>query len=180
MIQMSHILREASSQEIEVLLDKIKQKQFTFFNKGDNGRIYEIDGTDYLFKITTELDEYRCAAVIVNNYSKFSTFIPVYYVDGNRMYIMSKAEDLSGSQRQQLEQFYSKYKQWQQSTRGEQSVFDFAKTDVVNETDPKLINFINALEADVRKTGIAEFDLDIDFRPDNIMSWNGNLVMIDW
>jgi hypothetical protein len=30
------------------------------------------------------------------------------------------------------------------------------------------------------KTGIAEFDLDIDFRPDNIMSWNGNLVMIDW
>jgi hypothetical protein len=107
MIQMSHILREASSQEIEVLLDKIKEKQFTFFNKGDNGRIYEIDGTDYLFKITTELDEYRCAAVIVNNYSKFSTFIPVYYVDGKRMYIMSKAAELSGSQRQQLDQFYS-------------------------------------------------------------------------
>jgi hypothetical protein len=180
MIQMSHILREASSQEIEVLLDKIKQKQFTFFNKGDNGRIYEIDGTDYLFKITTESDEYRCAAIIVNNYSKFSTFIPVYYVDGKRMYIMSKADDLSGSQRQQLDQFYSAYKQWQQSTQGEQSVFDFAKTDVVNNTDDKLINFINALEADVRKTGIAEFDLDIDFRPDNIMMWNGNLVMIDW
>ena len=169
MIQMSHILREASSQEIEVLLDKIKQKQFTFFNKGDNGRIYEIDGTDYLFKITTELDEYRCAAVIVNNYSKFSTFIPVYYVDGKRMYIMSKAADLPGSQRQQLDQFYSAYKQWQQSTRGEQSVFDF-----------ELINFINALEADVRETAIPEFDLDIDFRPDNIMLWNGNLVMIDW
>jgi hypothetical protein len=104
----------------------------------------------------------------------------VYYVDGKRMYIMSKADDLSGSQRQQLDQFYLAYKQWQQSTRGEQSVFDFAKTDVVNNTDDKLINFINALEADVRKTAIPEFELDIDFRPDNVMSWNGNLVMIDW
>jgi hypothetical protein len=180
MIRFSHILKEAPEQEINNLLEKIKQKQFTFFNKGDNGRIYEIDGTDYLFKITTELDEYRCASVIVGRHSEYSTFIPVYYVDGKRMYIMSKADDLSGAQQQQLQQFFASYKQWQRETRGEQSVFDFAKTDVVNETDPKLINFINALETDVQRTGIPEFDLDIDFRPDNVMSWNGNLVMIDW
>jgi hypothetical protein len=180
MIRLSHILREASGPEIDALLDKIKQKQFKFFNKGDNGRIYEIDGTDYLFKITTELDEYRAASVIVNRHSEFSTFIPVYYVDGKRMYIMNKASELSGALRQQLTQFFDSYKQWQRGMRGERSVFEFAKTDVVNDTDIKIINFINALEADVQKTGIPEFELDIDFRPENIMSWNGNLVMIDW
>lgn len=180
MIRMSHILREAFDSEIEVLLDKIKQKQFKFFNKGDNGRIYEIEGTDYLFKITTELDEYRVASVIVGRHSEFSTFIPVYYVDGKRMYIMNKASELPGTMRQQLSQFFNSYKQWQRETLGEHSVFEFAKTEVVNDTDIKIINFINALEADVQKTGIPEFELDIDFRPDNIMSWNGNLVMIDW
>lgn len=180
MIRMSHILRETPENEIERLLDLIKEKQFKFFDKGDNGRIYEINGTDYLFKITTELDEFRVAQIITNRHAEFSTFIPVYYNDNQRMYIMSRASDLPGTVRQQLDQFFDAYKSWQRETGGEQSVFDFAKTDVVSDTDIKIINFVNALESDVQKTGVPEFELDIDFRTDNIMLWNGNLVMIDW
>jgi hypothetical protein len=82
--------------------------------------------------------------------------------------------------RQQLDQFFDAYKRWQRETGGEQSVFEFSKTDVVADTDMKIINFVNALESDVQKTGVPEFNLDIDFRTDNIMTWNGNLVMIDW
>ena len=180
MIRMSHILRETPESEIERLLDLIKEKQFKFFNKGDNGRIYEINGTDYLFKITTELDEFRVAEIITGRHSEFSTFIPVYYNDTKRMYIMSRATGLPDSERQQLDRFFNTYKQWQRETGGEHSVFEFAKTDVVTDTNMKIINFVNALESDVQKTGVPEFELDIDFRTDNIMLWNGNLVMIDW
>ena len=41
-------------------------------------------------------------------------------------------------------------------------------------------NFIRALEQQVKNTGIGDFELSLDFKPDNIMSWNGNLVMVDW
>jgi hypothetical protein len=44
----------------------------------------------------------------------------------------------------------------------------------------KLINFLRALQADIRKMNILDFELDLDFKTDNIMIWNGNLVMIDW
>jgi hypothetical protein len=43
-----------------------------------------------------------------------------------------------------------------------------------------LDNFLNSLELDVNKLNIPEFDLDLDFKSDNIMIWNGNMVMIDW
>lgn len=180
MIRFSHILREASGAEVAELLEKIKQREFRFFNKGDNGRIYEIDGTDYLFKITTESDEYRVASIIVNRYSEFTTFIPVYYVDGSRMYIMSKAAELPGNIKQQLQLFFNEFKQWQSTQQGEHSVFEFATTDIASRVDTRVINFITALKEDVVKLNVPEFELDIDFRPDNIMQWNGNLVMIDW
>ena len=61
---------------------------------------------------------------------------------------------------------------------GEVSVFDFiSETDSL---DPILDNFLNALYEDVKKLNIPEFDLDIDFRSDNIMMWNGKMVMVDW
>ena len=61
---------------------------------------------------------------------------------------------------------------------GEVSIFEFtAETD---NLDPMLDNFLNALQSDIEKLNIPEFDLDLDFRSDNIMMWNGKMVMVDW
>jgi hypothetical protein len=66
------------------------------FGQGDNGRVYEIENEDKLFKITTETEEYRrCYEQLIDNYNRYTTFIPVYYVDGNNMYIMAKASRLT-------------------------------------------------------------------------------------
>ena len=95
MIRLKHILTEISEQEKNELVNKINQKQFTFFDKGDNGRIYSIDDEDKLFKITTELEEYKVADTIVGKKDMYTTFIPVHYVNGKNMYIMSKADPIS-------------------------------------------------------------------------------------
>ena len=105
MIKLKQLLREMSEEDINRLLDKIKQKEFSFFDKGANGRIYKINNEDFLFKITTEQEEYRVAAVIVGRHGEFSTFIPVHYVNGTNMYIMSLANPLSGSYRTAIENF---------------------------------------------------------------------------
>ena len=51
MIRLKHILTELSEDETTRLIDKINQKQFKFFDKGDNGLVKEIlslgvDGTN--------------------------------------------------------------------------------------------------------------------------------------
>ena len=46
--------------------------------------------------------------------------------------------------------------------------------------DPVLDNFLNAVKADIDKLQIPEFDLDLDFRADNIMLFSGKMVMVDW
>ena len=74
MIRLKHLLAEASERDIQRCLDKIKNKQFRFLGQGDNGRVYEIDGEDKVFKITKEQDEYEVADIIVNQYNKFTTF----------------------------------------------------------------------------------------------------------
>jgi hypothetical protein len=51
---------------------------------------------------------------------------------------------------------------------------------VTDNINLRLDNFLNALQADVEKLNIPEFDLDLDFRTDNIMIYNGKMVMIDW
>jgi hypothetical protein len=43
-----------------------------------------------------------------------------------------------------------------------------------------IINFIEALRSDIEKLNITDLDLDLDFKSDNIMIWNGNMVMVDW
>ena len=43
MIRLKNILTELQDKEISTLLDKINNKQFRFFDQGDNGRVYEID-----------------------------------------------------------------------------------------------------------------------------------------
>ena len=64
-MQLKRLLLEISEEESKILTDKIQNKEFKFFDKGDNGRIYSIDGEDKLFKITTETEEYKVADIIV-------------------------------------------------------------------------------------------------------------------
>lgn len=162
------------------ILAKIQNKQFALFGQGDNGRVYEIEGEDKLFKITTEKEEYRVAEVIVNRYAEFTTFIPVYYVDGNNMYIMAKASELSSKQKFAIDQFIINYKTYAQEEGGEVSIFDYLDAEGGRETNMQLVNFLRAMQRDIQKTDIPDLDLDLDFKTDNVMIWNGKLVMIDW
>ena len=167
-----------SDADIKRCLDKIKNKQFKLIGAGDNGRVYEIDGEDKAFKITKERDEYAVAEKLVNQYSKYTTFIPVYYVNGNDMYIMANASELSGTDKVKINRFIIEYKNYARGQGGEVSIFDFISE--IDNLDPILDNFLNALQTDVEKLNIPEFDLDLDFKTDNIMMWNGKMVMVDW
>jgi len=178
MIRLKQLLFELSDIEINQCLTKIKNKEFRYIGGGDNGRVYEINGEDKVFKITKEQDEYRVAERIVNNYKNFTTFIPVYYVNGNDMYIMANASPISNSIRKKIDIFMQEFSDYSRSEGGEVSIFDFI--DVTDNIDPQLDNFLNALRSDVEKINIPEFDLDLDFKSDNIMIWNGNLVLVDW
>jgi hypothetical protein len=181
MIRLKQLLRELSDPEITRLLDKIKNKQFRLIGGGDNGRVYEIDGEDKVFKITTERDEFEVAKVIIGRASEFTCFIPVYYVDDRKqMYIMANAEQLPESDRSVIDQFMERYKQYAREQGGEVSIFDYLDDDGARNTDIKLVNFIRALQRDVDKTGIIEFDLDLDFGSDNMMIWNDKIVLVDW
>jgi len=178
MIRLKQLLFEMTDADIKRCLGKIKNKQFRLIGAGDNGRVYEIDDEDKTFKITKEQDEYAVAKKLVNQYSKYTTFIPVYYVNGTDMYIMANASDLPDSDRVKINRFIDDYKNYAREQGGEVSIFDFTK--VTDNIDPMLDNFLNSLELDVNKLNIPEFDLDLDFKSDNIMIWNGNMVMIDW
>lgn len=180
MIRLKQLLTEIADSDLNRILEKIRNKQFALFGQGDNGRVYEIDGEDKLFKITTEQEEYRVAETIVNRYAEFTTFIPVYYVDGNNMYIMAKASELSSKQKIVINQFIKNYKNYAQEEGGEVSIFDYLDAEGGRETNMQLVNFLRAMQRDIQKTDIPELDLDLDFKTDNVMIWNGKLVMIDW
>ena len=178
MIRLKQLLQEMSQSDLKRCLDKIRNKQFRFIAAGDNGRVYEIDGEDKVFKITQERDEYEVANIIVDRYNDFTTFIPVYYVDGKNMYIMANASDLPVRVKKSIDLFMEDFASFARDEGGEVSIFEF-----INETDnldPMLDNFLNALQADIAKLNIPEFELDLDFRSDNIMMWNGKMVMVDW
>ena len=167
-----------SDSDIRRCLDKIQNKQFKLIAHGDNGRVYEINDEDKVFKITKEQDEYEVARNIVNRYTEFTTFIPVYYVDGKNMYIMANAEQLPVRMKREIDLFMQDFAVYARGEGGEVSIFDFL--DETDSIDPRLDNFLNALKTDVNRVGIPEFDLDLDFRSDNVMTWNGNLVLVDW
>lgn len=178
MILLKQLLNEMSDRDINRCLDKIKNKQFRLIGAGDNGRVYEIDGEDKVFKITQERDEYEVADIIVNRYNEFTTFIPVYYVDGKNMYIMANASELPIRIKKSIDMFMQDFALFARDEGGEVSIFDFiAETDNI---DPMLDNFLNALQSDVEKLNIPEFELDIDFRSENIMLYSGKMVMVDW
>jgi len=180
MIRLKNILTELSEDETTRLVDKINQKQFTFFDKGDNGRIYSIDGEDKLFKITTESEEYKVADNIVGKKDMYTTFIPVHYVNGKNMYIMSKAESLTANETNDINNFLNGFKQYAREQGGEVSIFDYLDADGARDNAEQIVNFLRALQQDVKRIGIPDLDLDLDFKADNIMRWNGNMVMIDW
>ena len=180
MIRLKNILTELSEDETTRLIDKINQKQFTFFDKGDNGRIYSIDDEDKLFKITTESEEYKVADTIVGKKDMYTTFIPVHYVNGKNMYIMSKASPLSIGLKSDINMFLNGYKQFARQQGGEVSIFDYLDADGARNVNEILVNFLRALQQDIQRIGLPDLDLDLDFKSDNIMMWNNNLVMIDW
>ena len=180
MIRLKTLLREMNEDDLKRILEKIRNKQFKLFGQGDNGRVYEIAGEDKLFKITTETEEYRVAETIVGRTTEFTTFIPVYYVDGRNMYMMAKAAALSEKQRAIVDQFIASYKTYAREQGGEVSIFDYLDADGGRDIDVQLVNFLRALQRDIQKTGISDLDLDLDFKTDNIMIWNNKLVMIDW
>ena len=164
--------------DLKRIKEKIRNNQFKLFGQGDNGRVYEIAGEDKLFKITTETEEYRVAEIIVSRLTEFTTFIPVYYVDGRNMYIMAKASKLPDRIRKMIDMFIDDFYSFARERGGEVSIFDFTKE--TDNIDPVIDNFLNALQLDVEKLNIKEFDLDLDFRSDNIMIWDDKMVMVDW
>lgn len=180
MIRLKQILHEITETDLQRILEKIRNKQFKLFGQGDNGRVYEIDNEDKLFKITTETEEYKVAEIIVGRNTQFSTFVPVYYVDGHNMYIMAKASNLSKQQQLNIDDFIQQYKNYALEQGGEVSIFDYLDANGGRNNDIKLVNFLRALQQDIQKIGIDDLDLDLDFKTDNIMIWNGNMIMIDW
>ena len=181
MIRLKNILLELKDEDIQRLLSKINNNEYRFFDQGDNGRVYEIDGEDKLFKITNESDEFNVATVIVGRASEFSTFIPIYYVDDvKQLYIMSKANSLNNNDVNNIDLFMNSYKEYAREIGGEASVFDYINADGARDVDPELISFLRALQRDINKMGIMDLDLDLDFKTDNIMRWQGRLVLIDW
>ena len=178
MIQLKQLLREMTDPDLKRCLEKIKNGKFKIIGAGDNGRVYEIDGEDKVFKITKERDEYKVATRIVDKSIEYSTFIPVYYVNGSDMFIMANAEPLPNTMKRKIDAFMRDYAVFAREQGGEVSIFEF--TDQTDSINTQLNNFLNALEIDVEKLSIPEFDLDLDFRSANIMMWNGKMVMVDW
>jgi hypothetical protein len=178
MIRLKKLLREMSESDLKRCLNKIRDKQFRLIGQGDNGRVYEIDGEDKVFKITQERDEYAVAEIIVDRADEFTCFIPVYYVDGKNMYIMSNATELPGNIRVAINRFQKDFAQFARAEGGEVSIFDFiAET---GTADPIIDNFLNTLQIEIGKLNIPEFELDLDFRADNCMMWDGKMVLVDW
>ena len=155
MIRLKQILTELSNDELSTLLRKIQNNEFRFFDQGDNGRVYEIDGEDKLFKITTESEEFEVAEVIVGRKGEFSAFIPIYYVNEKKLlYIMSKADRLSGNDKQNIEQFLQGYKSYAREMGGEVSIFDYLDADGARDNAEQIVNFLRALQQDVKRIGI--------------------------
>jgi hypothetical protein len=174
-------LLENVDEKIQQVLDKIKNKDFTFIASGDNGKVYQVNGEDRCFKITGDYNELEVAEVIVGRHQEFSCFIPIYYVDvKNSMYITANAEDLPGSFRNSINQFLNGFKQYSRQMEGESSIFDYLDDDGARSTDLDVVNFVRALQQDIIRTGIEELDLDLDFSADNVMMYGGKMVLVDW
>lgn len=183
MIRLRKLLLELSDKDLKRLLKKIQDKQFKFVGQGDNGRVFEIDGEDKVFKLTKDTQEFEVAQKIEGDLTTYTTFIPVYYTgkhDSYNMIIMSKANELPSAQTKMIDEFMQQFKRYSYTEGGEVSIFDFLDSEQQINIHPLLENFLRALQTDVRKTNIAELDLDLDFKSDNVMDWGGKMVLVDW
>ena len=63
---------------------------------------------------------------------------------------------------------------------GEVSIFDYLDAEGGRDHDQELVTFIRAIQQEIKKMGIIDLDLDLDFKTDNVMRWQGRLVLIDW
>ena len=182
MIRLKTILEQVSAEEqINDLLDKIKSKQYERIGAGDNGIVYAIPGTDYVFKITRERDEFDVASVIVGRESEFTCFVPVVYVnDSEKMYIMHNADPLPQQYKTAIDNFYTRYTKFALDMQGEVSIFDYLDAEGSRETETPLVDFLRQLQRQVQRTGIVEFDLDLDFKSDNVMMYQSKMVLVDW
>jgi len=183
-IRLKQLLFEMTDSEIRRIEKKIDNSEFRYIGHGDNGRVYKINDEDLVFKITTSTDEIEVAQRIQNKISEYSTFIPVFYVGNLSKYqnviVMSNAEKLTYKLKQNIDQLVDEFKTYSYEQGGEVSLFDFIQTIEPNRFNDVVINFINALQTDINKLNILDIELDLDFKSDNIMLWNGKLVMIDW
>ena len=132
MIKLKTILSELAESDIQRLLKRIKNKEFRFLAQGDNGRVYEIDNEDKVFKVTQESSEFEVATVIVGRHTQFTTFIPVYYVNEIEngilpasSYIMAKANKLNRNMQNNIIQFTDGFKRYAQEMGGEITIFDY-------------------------------------------------------
>ena len=182
MIRLKTLLEQASAEDlVNNLLDKIKAKQFERIGAGDNGIVYAIQGTEHVFKITRERDEFEVASVIVGRESEFTCFIPVLYVnDSEKMYIMQNADPLPQQYKTAIDNFYTRYTKFALDMQGEVSIFDYLDAEGSRETEKTLVDFLRRLQQQVERTGITEFDLDLDFKSDNVMIYQSKMVLVDW
>ena len=79
-----------------------------------------------------------------------------------------------------MNRYYNDYKEYARSQGLETSIFNFLNTEASRNYSPIIITFLRALEQQVEKTGIGDLRYSLDFKPDNIMLWNGQLTMVDW
>ena len=93
---------------------------------------------------------------------------------------MSKADQLSNTDKQNIEQFLQGYKTYARGQGGEISIFDYLSDDGARDLDQEVVSFLKSLQTDVGKMGISELELNLDFKTDNVMRWQGKLVLIDW
>ena len=91
---------------------------------------------------------------------------------------MANASELSIRLKKEIDMFMQDFASFARDEGGEVSIFDFLPD--AGDLNPTVDNFLNALKADIDKLQIPEFDLDLDFRSDNVMMWDGNLVLVDW
>ena len=91
---------------------------------------------------------------------------------------MANASELPIRIKKSIDLFMQDYAVYARDEGGEVSIFDFVQE--TDSIDPVIDNFLNALKMDIDKLNISEFDLDLDFKSDNIMMWDGNMVMVDW
>jgi uncharacterized protein YihD (DUF1040 family) len=93
---------------------------------------------------------------------------------------MANAEELNGKQKVVIGRFIVDYKNYAREQGGEVSIFEYLDAEGGRNHDVELVNFLRALQQDIQRIGIPDLDLDLDFKTDNIMIYNGKMVMVDW